>query len=133
MNKEIARKVRAWFPGLFSLIERNFLVLSFITELDRPKYIYAKLTGQPYFGGLYLASQTWPERKEYMRNAIRSELENHQRGASEFCMIEIGSWAGESAVLWANELKNLEESFCVSTLGNLSLEKNMAPKMRPPR
>ena len=108
MNKDAARTIRKCFPRLFDLIARNFLFLSIVTELDRPKYLYSKLTGQPYFGGLYLASQTWPERKKYMRNAIRSELENYQKSADEFCMIEVGSWAGESSVLWANELKKFE-------------------------
>ena len=105
MNKVNARKLRAYSSKLFSLISRNLVILSFISELDRPRYIYAKLTNQPYFGSLYLASQIWPERKESMRKAIRSELENHQNDASKFYMIEIGSWAGESAVLWADEIR----------------------------
>ena len=63
MNKDSARKIRNWFPRLFNLIARNFLFLSIVTELDRPKYLYSKLTGQPYFGGLYLASQTWPAQR----------------------------------------------------------------------
>ena len=106
MNKDFARKVKTYFPYLFNLIERNFFFLSIATELDRPRYIYAKLMGQPYFGSLYLASHTWPERKEFMKMAVRSELQNNQNDESEFCMIEIGSWAGESAVLWANEIRS---------------------------
>ena len=71
-------------------------------ELDRVRYVHCLMSKKPYFGTVALAGQTWEERKPYMRRLVEQEIKNK----NDFYLLEIGSWAGDSAVLWAEAIKS---------------------------
>ena len=52
---------------------------------------------QPYFDALYGANQIGEEQKQILERLIREEIRN--RG--DFYVLEVGSWAGSSAIIWA--------------------------------
>lgn len=63
---------------------------------------------------MFLAGQTWEERKLWMRNLAVNEIKKRSR--TYFNILEIGSWAGNSAVLWADAIKECKavgSVFCV--------------------
>ncbi len=70
--------------------------------IDRLRYAYCKWRGIPYFGMYMAARQGWADRYLAMDKLIRSELNNRQ--ASPYRVLEIGSWAGGSAILWGKAL-----------------------------
>jgi hypothetical protein len=62
---------------------------------------YHHLTQRPYFGPFMASRQLSPIRAPFMRRLVQkicSEREN-------LLMLEIGSWGGESAILWAEAAK----------------------------
>jgi predicted O-methyltransferase YrrM len=70
--------------------------------LALPGYLSAWLRHQVYFGRYMLAGQTHPARIEVMKRIIRKEL---QCGDQTFNVLEVGSWAGQSALLWAQAIR----------------------------
>jgi len=80
----------------------------FYTALDMARhyssffaYCYHMIFKKPYFGFYMGSHQVWPTRAPFMRclmEKICAECESLN-------MLEIGSWAGESAVLWADIAK----------------------------
>jgi predicted O-methyltransferase YrrM len=63
----------------------------------------AMLQGRPYFGPALRALQGPPERHKYIRPVVKSVAKN----AGPLEILEIGSWAGASAISWAAALKEL--------------------------
>ncbi len=76
----------------------------FLIELISKKigFEFMKLIGRPYFGSYLCACQMWPDRHSIMRKLIEQEL---KMGDSSYKVLEIGSWAGQSAILWASVCK----------------------------
>lgn len=64
----------------------------------------AMLQGRPYFGPALRALQGPPERHKYIRPVVNAVARN-ATGPIE--ILEIGSWAGASAISWAAALKEL--------------------------
>ena len=60
----------------------------------------------PYFGHIYRTNQVNGNRASYMKKLLEMELKRHP-SKYIFNILEVGSWAGESAVLWANKIKEL--------------------------
>lgn len=81
----------------------------------RAKLEYALLANKPYLGPIFIANQIWTEREPLMKNLISSELKNTK--TEFFKVLEIGTWAGSSAMLWATECKKYNKGmvFCVDT------------------
>jgi len=104
MDKKIVVFIKRKFPGLFASLVKISALVSFVCELDRGRYLYCLLRNKPYFGTVALAGQTWEERKFYMTHAVQSEIKN--KAKAHFHLLEIGSWAGDSAVLWADAIKS---------------------------
>lgn len=104
MDKKTVSYFKKQFPIFFFWIVKNPALAWFACELDRFRYIYHMLTKKPYFGTIALAGQIWEERKNHMINIVKQEI--HSKNKEEFNLLEIGSWAGESAVLWANSIKS---------------------------
>lgn len=104
MNKSTISYFKKKTPKLFYFISKNYWAVRAINELDRLKYIMCKLTQKPYFGSLMMASQTWIERKPYMRHLVKSEIQQKCK-EKNYNVLEIGSWAGDSAILWADAIK----------------------------
>lgn len=66
--------------------------------------IDALLLKKPYFGSALRALQGSAERHRYMGAVIRYLTENRQ--TEKLNILEVGSWAGASAVTWAKSLKS---------------------------
>ncbi len=87
-------------PSLYRVAFNSyFRIRAFI---DMPRYILCRLTKSVYFGPVMLGAQTWKSRDPHMRKTILQELTKHRDG--DFYVLEIGSWAGQSAILWATEI-----------------------------
>src|SRR6185503_20791796 len=63
----------------------------------------AMLQGRPYFGPALRALQGPPERHQYIRPVVNAV----KNAAGPLEILEIGSWAGASAISWAAALKEL--------------------------
>lgn len=92
------------FPWFFYKIAGSYALVRIITELDRFNYIKCMLLNKPYFGTLMLAGQTWTSRKPHMRKLIETEILK-QGSKNSFKVLEMGTWAGNSAILWADAIK----------------------------
>lgn len=73
--------------------------------VDMPRYLFCRAAGRAYFGPVMLGAQTWGVRDPHMRKAFALAVASARaRGDKEPRVLEIGSWAGQSAILWAAEL-----------------------------
>lgn len=99
MDKKNIAWIKSTFPGLFSRAVKSFWLMRCVTKLDFGRYTFSKIKGRPYFGSMYLAGQTWEERKAPMAALIA--LECRRRKLEHFSLLEVGSWAGNSAIFWA--------------------------------
>lgn len=68
-------------------------------------YWSTKIIKRPYFGHIYSAGQTSSERLEAMNALLVSEV--RRNGCDDYIIVEVGSWAGQSAINWARQLKKL--------------------------
>lgn len=93
----LLRKSPALFRLAFSLHVR------FRALVDLPRYLFCRLANRVYFGPVMLGAQTWPSRAPHMRAVINQEMRRNGR-QGEMRVLEIGSWAGQSAILWASEI-----------------------------
>lgn len=78
-----------------------------------PRYLWCRATNQVYLGPVMLGRQTWGTRVPHMRRLIADQI---WRTNGTFDVLEIGSWAGQSAMLWGDELRRssrLGKVFCV--------------------
>jgi hypothetical protein len=71
-------------------------------SIDRLRYHYCKMKGVPYFGTYMAARQGWADRYVAMDKLIREELQKY-RGLA-YQVLEVGSWAGGSAIIWGKAL-----------------------------
>jgi hypothetical protein len=85
--------------------------------------VRALLRGEPYFGSAMAALQGVPERHGYMRATV--EFLARAGVGAPFRVLEVGSWAGTSAVTWA---KAIEEHFAS---GSVSCIDTWAPFFVP--
>lgn len=105
------RFVREKSPPLFKLAKaaqkRRRLLGQYIP------YYKALLLNKPYWGRVFASSQLGSERVIPVKSLIEREL----IGKSDFNILEIGSWAGGSAVLFASICKTFKigHVFCVDT------------------
>ena len=73
-----------------------------MTPLDVEYYQFCREQLRPYFGRVMWASQGLPLRHVVMQELVR--LEASRQGAGPFHILEVGSWAGGSAITWAEAL-----------------------------
>jgi len=66
------------------------------------KFLWCKLTHRIYFGSYLGASQGKPIRHFYMQEIVREYCKTHKETIS---LLELGSWAGGSAITWAEAIK----------------------------
>lgn len=94
--KSVLRK----YPLVFQILKFLFrLHIGPLFVYDRVHYFIAKALGLPYFGGVLKAGQLSKYRVKPMKTLARSLEANKD-------IIEVGSWAGQSARLWAAEVGN---------------------------
>ena len=72
------------------------------TQLDVEYYQFCREQVRPYFGRVMWASQGLPLRHVVMQELVR--LEAARQGTAPFHILEMGSWAGGSAITWAEAL-----------------------------
>lgn len=89
------------FPTLYRLAFG--VVMRFRAILDLPRYLWCRWTRRVYVGPVMSGRQTWAERIPHMQELLRRELEASP--SAVFRVLEIGSWAGQSAMLWAEEIR----------------------------
>ena len=70
------------------------------SELDY--YEFCREKARPYFGPIMWASQGLPLRHVAMQELVR--LESSRVGTRRFDILEVGSWAGGSAITWSEAL-----------------------------
>ncbi len=94
---------RRW-PGLYRAAHMAWMIGRDLC--GRPAYAWHRLTGRPYFGAAVMAGQTSAARRRHMKDALNLAIDARAVGTSEpLRVLEIGSWAGQSAVLWADGLR----------------------------
>jgi predicted O-methyltransferase YrrM len=71
------------------------------------KYLWCRLTQQVYFGPYLAATQGKSIRHFYMQEMIREFCKKHNES---LIVLELGSWAGGSAITWAEAIKR----YCVN-------------------
>jgi len=103
-KRQAAAQLMKVSPALYRAAYSLYFRLGGI--LDRPRYLSCLIGKRPYFGPAMLAAQTRPTRASHMRRAIQMLIDRKKKegGNDEFRLLEIGSWAGQSAILWADEL-----------------------------
>jgi len=74
-----------------------------LDTLDRAYYDFCLETGRPYFGPVLRAKQGLPIRHNYMQMLVEAEHRLHPERALR--ILEVGSWAGGSAITWAEALR----------------------------
>lgn len=79
-------------------------------------YLWNTNRGRSYIGAIYGANQTHFHRKPIMQELVDKELEKSS-SKIPFRILEIGSWAGESAILWAQACKKQKKGlvYCIDT------------------
>jgi len=129
MNKSQIAFLKRHFPSLFYKVVGSQSLARIATKFDHLNYIKCMLFKQPYFGTIMLAGQTWSARKPFMRDLIKQEILK-KRPENGFKVLEMGSWAGNSAVLWANAIreKNVKNGtvICVDPWESYITDKNSA-------
>lgn len=81
--------------------------------LGLPRYVWCRCTRRVYLGPVMLGGLTWTTRVPHMRRLIRDQLATT---TDDFNVLEIGSWAGQSAMPWGEELRRSARPgkvFCV--------------------
>ena len=75
-------------------------------------YRASRCVNRPYFGSHLVAAQCTATRQPWMRRLLRQEL---QRTTGPFRLLEVGSWAGQSTLLWAGVCDEMDRGtvFCV--------------------
>ncbi|MHC9064142.1 glycosyltransferase [Nitrospira sp. CMX1] len=73
------------------------------SSLEFEYYRYCRSQNKPYFGRVMWASQGLPLRHVVMQELVR--LESVRVGSGPLHILEVGSWAGGSAITWADALK----------------------------
>lgn len=78
-------------------------VFSEIARLSRAyvSFHHHRITQRPYFGDYMASHQMTSERRPYMTQLVQKVCAER----NDLIMLEVGSWAGESAVLWADAAK----------------------------
>jgi predicted O-methyltransferase YrrM len=104
MNKKFISYLKVNHTSLFNKLVKSQLLVRTISKLDFLRYVICRITNKTYFGFYLMAGQTWEERKPYMESLVRREMIKGSKG--DFKILEVGSWAGDSAITWADAIKS---------------------------
>ena len=94
----LKQKLRKTFPFLDKWYSSLIYPLSYL------RYKKCLRSNLPYFGPYMSAKQGNPVRHAYMNQVVKQEC--MIRGDRPFRVFEIGSWAGGSAITWAQAIKS---------------------------
>ena len=103
-KRQVSAQIMKASPALYRAAYSLYFRLGGL--LDQPRYLSCLLRNKPYFGPAMLASQTRPSRASHMRRSIQMLIDQKKKetGRDEIRILEIGSWAGQSTLLWGAEL-----------------------------
>lgn len=83
--------------------------------IEQCKYQVCRFSQKPYFGSYLAARQGFQPRHRFMAQLLSQELTQARSGS--YRLLEIGSWAGGSTILWAKVLQSFPhlngKVFCV--------------------
>lgn len=98
----LKQKLRVTLPLLY----RWYCYLGDILRYIRSYVLYKEClrANQPYFGVYMSATQGNPVRHAYMSQLVK--FESAHRDNRSFKVLEVGSWAGGSAITWAQAIKS---------------------------
>ena len=114
MSKSLSAYIKKNHKLLFYKFVKSRFLVNILSELGFFRYCFCLLQNKPYFGYYLMAAQTWETRKPCMQNLVKREILSCKKG--EFRILEIGSWAGNSALTWAEAIRDSErkcEIVCV--------------------
>lgn len=97
-------KKNKFIRKLYHLLKENLII---------PLYEYNMMLhikgNKPYFGKGLFANQCWEERYPVMKKLIEKERKQGYK------LLEIGSWAGHSTILWGKALRSCGMVYCIDT------------------
>ena len=105
MNKKFIAYFKNNHTSLFNKFVKSEILVRAVSSLDFLRYVFCRITNKPYFGVYLMAGQTWEERKPYMENLLKREILNGKK--EDFRLLEVGSWAGNSVLIWAEAIKQV--------------------------
>ena len=113
----------------YKFVKSKFLI-NILSLLGLFPYLFCKIQNKPYFGFYLMARQTWATRKPYMQGLVKKEILGCKN--QEFKILEVGSYAGNSATTWAEAIQGSGQKFkivCVDRWGSyVKPEKDMINK-----
>ena len=128
MSKKLISYVKKNHETLYYKFVKSEFLVQTIANLDVLRYVFCRLRNEPYFGIYMMAGQTWEERKSQMKKLVEREIASRDSG--KFRLLEVGSWAGNSALIWAEAIVDSGckgEIICVDPWAPyVKPEKNMA-------
>jgi predicted O-methyltransferase YrrM len=113
-KEKLKRSIRK-HPAIFPLAKKAY---SFYKKVDYPvsyiRYHYSLARGVPYTGTMFYASFMHEPREPVMKNLLKSEIARDPK--NPYKILEIGTWGGASAIMWAKtlvEMGNPGTVFCI--------------------
>jgi predicted O-methyltransferase YrrM len=110
-------KFQSKFPIIFKITKKAyFTVIAMKYPLDYLVFLYYILINKPYFGPVMFAGITCRTRKGFMEQTIARLVDKSK--VKTLNILEVGSWAGGSAILLAKTLEKLNTKglvFCVDS------------------
>ena len=103
MKTSFKEKAKTNYPAIYNILRKIYTSRPHKYLLELMNYKKCIYTNKPYFGFIMAAGQTSVQRKPYMRKSVELGIKNSKK--NDFKILEIGSWAGNSAILWANSIK----------------------------
>ena len=109
MNKSFIAYVKKNHKFLFYKFVKSKFLVNILSKLGFFRYCFCLLQNKPYFGFYLMAAQTWEVRKSYMQNLVKREILSSDKEG--FRILEIGSWAGNSALTWAEAIRDSGQKY----------------------
>jgi len=91
------------FPWFYRFIRKAYLLCVAMNPAEYFRYRYCVCTDRPYFGRVLASNQGSLDRYEFMHHLV--QLENGRKTWPGYNIMEIGSWAGGSAIVWADAIR----------------------------
>ena len=107
MKSKLKEAIKVKFPRIY---EANHYIFRKLSEkinvaMSFVNYANCLYAHKPYLGSYLEADQSGKKRKPYMVKSVELGIKGLKD--NRFRILEIGSWAGASAILWAESIKRL--------------------------
>ncbi len=112
--------LKARFPRAYEMYAKYNSYRPFEQIREYFRYRRCIKKNKPYFGNFMLTQQSSPLRYSFMSKLIEAECTIKR--SDPYRILEIGSWAGRSSIVWAESLKRFNEGngevFCIDSWEN---------------